>query len=163
MIRFDRLAAVVAVLAMTAGCSRQPSEAPAAAPAPAPAPLRSGIDAAGFDKAASAGRPLSHVNGAWLAKTEIPARPGVYGAFYRPIDKTQDELRAIVEEAAKAREQGRRLRRSRRSATSTAASWTRRAPTQLGKRRSSPSWPRSMRSTTKADLARHMARMLKLN
>ena len=42
-----------------------------------------------------------HVNGAWLAKTEIPADKASYGAFDILFDKAQADLRAIVEEAAK--------------------------------------------------------------
>ena len=62
----------------------------------------SGIDLSAFDKGA---RPqddaFKHVNGAWLAKTEIPADKSSYGTFDILVDKSQDDLRAIVEEAAK--------------------------------------------------------------
>ena len=60
-----------------------------------PAPLRSGIDAAGFDKAVRPQDDLyRYVNGAWLAKTEIPADRGAYGGFYEAIDRTQEQLRS---------------------------------------------------------------------
>ena len=39
---------------------------------------------------------------AWLAKTEIPADKSSYGSFDMLIDKSQADLRAIVEDAAKA-------------------------------------------------------------
>src|SRR5213076_3289809 len=42
-----------------------------------------------------------HVNGSWLAKTDIPADKASYGAFDILFDKAQADLRAIVEEAAK--------------------------------------------------------------
>ncbi len=74
-----------------------------AAQQPAPTPLVSGIDASTFDKTV---RPqddfFRHVNGTWLAKTPIPADKASYGAFDMLFDKSEVDLRAIVEEAAKA-------------------------------------------------------------
>ena len=96
---------------------------PAEPPAPtAKAAGRASIPAA-FDTAVRPQDDLfQHVNGAWLAKTEIPADKASYGAFDILFDKAQADLRAIVEEAAKSREQDRRAPRRRRSATSTRAS-----------------------------------------
>ena len=45
-----------------------------------------------------------HVNGTWLATTEIPADKSNYGAFTQLFDKSQDDLKVIVEEAANARD-----------------------------------------------------------
>ncbi len=42
-----------------------------------------------------------HTNGVWLAKTDIPADKSSYGAFDMLFDKSQADLRAIVEDAAK--------------------------------------------------------------
>lgn len=79
-------------------CSRAPESTPATAK-----PHVSGIDASTFDRLV---RPqddvFKHVNGAWLAKTEIPADKSSYGAFDMLVDKSQADLRAIVEDAAKA-------------------------------------------------------------
>src|SRR4051794_22247251 len=97
---------VVAALAasLTVSCSRQAaSPAAEAAPAAAAKPLAAGADPARLD---TAGRPqddlYKYVNSAWLAKTEIPPDRGAYGGFYEAIDRTQAELRTIVEYAAKA-------------------------------------------------------------
>ena len=71
--------------------------------AQAPKPLVSGIDATAFDKTV---RPqddfFRYVNGGWLAKTAIPADKASYGAFDMLLDKSQADLRTIIEEAAKA-------------------------------------------------------------
>ncbi len=45
-----------------------------------------------------------YVNGTWLATTEIPADKSNYGAFTQLFDKSQDDLKVIVEEAANARD-----------------------------------------------------------
>jgi putative endopeptidase len=43
-----------------------------------------------------------HVNGVWLAKTEIPADKPIYGAFVELADKSESDVRAILEAAANA-------------------------------------------------------------
>jgi len=74
-----------------------------AARAQAPQALASGIDMTAFDKTV---RPqddfFRYVNGTWLAKTAIPADKASYGAFDMLLDKSQADLRTIIEEAAKA-------------------------------------------------------------
>ena len=81
---------------IAAACSRS------ADPAPPATPPVAGLNPAAFD---SNVRPQDdlflHVNGAWLAKTEIPADKAWYGAFDILFDKAQADLRNIVEEAAK--------------------------------------------------------------
>ena len=68
----------------------------------APKTLEAGLDPAGFDRAVRPQDDLfRHVNGTWLAKTEIPGDKASYGAFDILFDKAQADLRAIVEEAAK--------------------------------------------------------------
>jgi predicted metalloendopeptidase len=42
------------------------------------------------------------VNGTWLKKTEIPADKSSYGSFDLLIDRSQEDLKRIVEDAAKA-------------------------------------------------------------
>jgi predicted metalloendopeptidase len=91
--------AVTVAAALTVACSQEAASPREAAPA---APLRAGVDIAAFDTSV---RPqddiYKYVNGAWLAKTEIPADRGAYGGFYEAIDHTQDRLKEIVEGAAK--------------------------------------------------------------
>jgi predicted metalloendopeptidase len=41
-----------------------------------------------------------HVNGGWLARTEIPADKSSYGAFVKLADDAEFNLRAIIEESA---------------------------------------------------------------
>ena len=94
------IALLVLALALLASACSQP--ATPAAPAPAPPPLTSGLDPATFDKAVRPQDDLfTHVNGAWLAKTEIPADKPSYGGFYEAHDRTQEQLRVLVEAAAK--------------------------------------------------------------
>ncbi len=95
-----RLALFVLSLSLvTAGCN---GAGPAAPPAAPKAPV-SGLDLASVD---SSVRPqddlFKHVNGGWLATTEIPADKSSYGAFDQLFDKAQIDLRTIAEEAAKA-------------------------------------------------------------
>ena len=93
-----RLVTLSAAIALLISCS---SETRPADPGPTK-PTGSGIDLAAFDKAV---RPqddaFKHVNGAWLAKTEIPADKSSYGTFDILVDKSLADLRGIVEEAAK--------------------------------------------------------------
>jgi len=59
--------------------------------------------ATGFDEAVRPQDDLfRHVNGHWLATTEIPADRAVDGAFVRLRDEAEAQARAIVEEAAAA-------------------------------------------------------------
>ncbi len=91
--------AACTVLTLTAACS-QPT--PPAATTEAPPPLTSGFDAATFDKTMRPQDDLyRYVNGGWLARTEIPADKASYGGFVEANDRTQDQLRALVEAVAK--------------------------------------------------------------
>jgi hypothetical protein len=64
--------------------------------------LTSGIDLTAMDKSV---RPQDDfyrfVNGTWLAKTEIPAEKASYGSFDILADKAEQDVRAIIEDAAK--------------------------------------------------------------
>jgi predicted metalloendopeptidase len=85
-------------LGLLAACGKP--AAPVATPAPA-APV-SGIDLAGMDDKT---RPqddfYKHVNGHWLATTEIPADRSRYGVGAIISERTLERLRGIVEDAAK--------------------------------------------------------------
>src|SRR4029079_17460336 len=62
----------------------------------------SGLDPSSFDKSVRPQDDLfQHVNGPWLRATEIPADKASYGAFDILFDKSQADLRTIVEEASK--------------------------------------------------------------
>ena len=94
-----KTALLVLVVALAGAACSQPA-APAA-PTPAP-PLTSGLDPSGFDQAVRPQDDLfTHVNGAWLKKTVIPPDKASYGGFYEAYDRTQDQLRVLVEQAAK--------------------------------------------------------------
>ncbi|HLK84776.1 MAG TPA: M13-type metalloendopeptidase [Xanthobacteraceae bacterium] len=63
---------------------------------------RWGFDASGVDRRVNPGDSFfDFANGAWDARTVIPADKARYGTFDALTDKTQARLRAIVEEAAK--------------------------------------------------------------
>jgi putative endopeptidase len=63
--------------------------------------IRSGVDQSTFD---SAVRPqddlFRHVNGNWLAKTEIPADHSVFGSFLMLRDRSEAAVRKIAEDLA---------------------------------------------------------------
>jgi len=91
-----RFAAALALVLVSAACS-QPA-APPAAPRP---PLVSGLDAATFDRTVRPQDDLFRfVNGGWLARTEIPADKPAYGGFYEAFDRSQEQLKVLVEAAA---------------------------------------------------------------
>ncbi|WP_165220323.1 M13 family metallopeptidase [Aquisphaera insulae] len=68
-----------------------------------PSVRRSGITADGIDPAV---RPqddfFRHVNGGWIGRTEIPADRSMYGSFVQLLEKSEADLRSIIEDAAKA-------------------------------------------------------------
>ena len=97
-----RLCAITVLSASLTACSGEPSS-----PAATSTPVASGIDLASFDKAVRPQDDLfKHVNGMWLNKTTIPADKSSYGAFDILFDKSQADLRAIVEDADKRTDQG---------------------------------------------------------
>ena len=89
-------------------CSRAPeapqqaAAAPASAATPAPAaPLKSGIDLQSVDASVRAQDDFyRHVNGKWLASTEIPADKSRYGTGAIVFDSIQDKLHGLVDDAA---------------------------------------------------------------
>ncbi|TXH05788.1 MAG: M13 family peptidase [Nevskiaceae bacterium] len=97
--RYNTLLALVVPALLVTGCGRKP---PVAEPAPAPV---SGLIKANFDPKLRPQDDLFRaVNGAWLAKTEIPADKSSYGAFDIVADQAEQELRGIVEDAATAKD-----------------------------------------------------------
>jgi predicted metalloendopeptidase len=68
-------------------------------------PPASGIDQANFDKTVRPQDDLFRaVNGAWLARTEIPADRSDYGAFTALADQAQKDLLTIIEACADAKD-----------------------------------------------------------
>jgi putative endopeptidase len=64
---------------------------------------RSGIDPTAFDKSVRPQDDLfRHVNGGWIGRTEIPPDRALFGSFVQLLDKSEANLRAIIEDAAKA-------------------------------------------------------------
>jgi predicted metalloendopeptidase len=84
-VRFFVSVAVLAVAACSVG---------------AQGPLQSGLDRTTFDTAV---RPqddfFRHVNGGWLARTEIPADRPMYGTFVELTDRAENDLREIIQAA----------------------------------------------------------------
>src|ERR1700733_3507210 len=74
------------------GCS-QTSGVPAQSAAPAPPALLSGIDVQYIDDGVRAQDDFyKHINGKWLASTEIPADKSSYGSFNKLKDDPQGAL-----------------------------------------------------------------------
>ena len=105
---------------------------------------------------------FQHVNGGWLASTDIPADKASYGAFDILFDKAQADLRAIVEEAAKA---------PNRAAGSEAQKigdfyesfMNEQRVEELGIAPLKPELDAIDAIKTKSELARHFARFFKMN
>jgi predicted metalloendopeptidase len=155
---------IVPVLAagLAIGCSQKGPSSDGAAP-PAPRPLAAGVDVNGFDKSVRPQDDLyRYVNGAWLAKTVIPADRGSYGGFVETIDRTQDRLKGIVEEAAKATGKTAGSDEQKLGDFYTAFMDETRA-NSLGKAPLEPELARIDSLSTKTDIARHVARMMMLD
>src|SRR4051794_11634859 len=60
----------------------------------------SGIETAELDEAVRPQDDLfRHVNGKWIARTEIPSDKARYGSFYVLAEEAEKAVRAIIEEA----------------------------------------------------------------
>jgi predicted metalloendopeptidase len=104
-------AAITAALGL-AGCqpagdeqaAAQAAAEPAAPPATLPAEpvaLGSGIDQSGFDTATRAQDDFfAHVNGKWVAETEMPADKARWGTFDKLRENAQKDVLALVEEVS---------------------------------------------------------------
>ena len=92
-------AAAVAI----AGCSQGPTtpSADSASLVAEAAPLKSGLLLENMDTSIRPGDDFhSYVNGAWMARTEIPADKASYGAGVIVHEKNEDNVRLIIQEAA---------------------------------------------------------------
>src|ERR1700744_4565966 len=101
-----KCAAVICIAGLTACISNQtPAPPAAAATAAAPQPaLRSGID---LQYADTSVRPqddvYQYLNGKWLRDYQLPADKAGVGSFTIVQDKTEDQLRSIVDALDQAR------------------------------------------------------------
>jgi putative endopeptidase len=88
----------IASISVLFGCGKAP-EVPPAPTAPA---LVSGIDIQFFDASV---RPqddfYKHINGKWLADTQIPPDKGSYGSFMKLRDDSEAKLHAIIDDLQK--------------------------------------------------------------
>jgi predicted metalloendopeptidase len=93
---------LVLAAALLAGCSKSADAPKPAAAAVATPTLLAGIDLANVDDAT---RPQDgfyrHLNGKWIDSFEIPADKARYGAFTKLSDDAEEQLRGIIEAAAK--------------------------------------------------------------
>lgn len=65
-------------------------------------PMKSGIIKANMDTLVKPGDNFeAYVNGAWIKKTQIPADKSSYGIFDVLYDKSQEDVKKIIEDAAK--------------------------------------------------------------
>ncbi len=96
-------AIVICALAMsiTSGCAKEKSgDATHSTTAPSGAPII-GFDPAELDDAVHPGDDFfAYVNGKWIAENEIPADRSRYGAFDILRDKSDEDVKAIIEEAS---------------------------------------------------------------
>src|SRR5882757_1103806 len=99
----NKLLLGAACACLVAGCSKPPEAPKPEAAVPAAPALVSGIDLQNVDDSVRAQDDFyKHVNGKWLATTEIPADKGRYGSFDKLNDDAQTQLRGIVEDLQKA-------------------------------------------------------------
>jgi putative endopeptidase len=90
------------LLVLTSACLIAACSGSSAPSSAVPAPLVSGIDLSAADRNVRPQDDLfQHVNGGWLARTEIPADKASWGAFDMLFEKSQADLRALAEELAK--------------------------------------------------------------
>jgi predicted metalloendopeptidase len=66
------------------------------------APMSHGIDLAGIDHSVAPGDDFfAYANGAWIKKTEIPADKASYGPGEILVEKTREQVRGLIQDAAK--------------------------------------------------------------
>jgi putative endopeptidase len=88
----------IAGLAACAGNQTAPGAAAASAPPAAPAAMRSGIDLQYVDSSVRAQDDVyEHLNGKWLRNYQLPPDKGAVGSFTVVQDKTEEQLRTIVD------------------------------------------------------------------
>ena len=88
----------IACLAACAGNQTAPGAAPAAAAPPLAPAMRSGIDLQYVDSSVrSQDDVYEHLNGKWLRNYQLPPDKGAVGSFTVVQDKTEEQLRNIVD------------------------------------------------------------------
>lgn len=102
MIMFTRRAMGASSLALLAGCATGATETTAPTPARAPAAIGAwGFDLTARDLSVSPGADFfRYANGAWMARTEIPADRTRWGTFDILREKADRDARTIIEEVA---------------------------------------------------------------
>ena len=155
-----RTTSVGILLISLAACSSGQPSTPAEAPPPL---LVSGIDRSSFDTSV---RPqddvFRYVNGAWLARTEIPADKSTFGTIDRVADAARANLRTIAEDAAKAA--SRPPGSDAQKIGDFYESFMNEARVdELGITPLQGEFAAIEKIASKADLARYMARLFKLN
>ncbi len=100
-LRAGAIAICALAVSITSGCSNEQSgDATHSTTAPSRA-LISGFDPAELDDAVHPGDDFfAYVNGKWIAENEIPADRSRYGAFDILRDKSDEDVKAIIEEAS---------------------------------------------------------------
>ncbi len=155
------IAGLITIALVGAACSKTPTGT--SHDTSGATPTASGIELASIDKDVRPQDDLFvHVNGAWLAKTEIPPDKSSYGAFDMLFDKAQEDLRAIVEDAAKRADKApgsdaQKIGDFYESFMNDARA------NQIGLKPLESEMAAIDRLATKTDLARYFARMFKLN
>ncbi len=95
-----KILAVAGAISLLAACGQEQAQDPSNEVA-TDAALISGIDTRYMDKSVKPGDDFfSYMNGVWLAETEIPADKSNYGGFTILADEAQENVKAIIDEAA---------------------------------------------------------------
>ena len=97
-------AASIALALGLVGCGEKPQQMKAESTtvtAPVAAPGALGVDLQNMDKSVRAQDDFYyHVNGQWLAKTEIPGDKSNYGSFSQLYDESQKAMKTVLENAS---------------------------------------------------------------
>lgn len=104
MKKITMTAASIALALGLVGCGEQPQQMKAESTtvtAPVAAPGALGVDLQNMDKSVRAQDDFYyHVNGQWLAKTEIPGDKSNYGSFSQLYDESQKAMKTVLENAS---------------------------------------------------------------
>ncbi|HKV98436.1 MAG TPA: M13 family metallopeptidase [Vicinamibacterales bacterium] len=99
--RYISICIIAGVVALSPAVVAQQAQQPAAAKPPKPLHFGTwGVDLSGMDRSVNPADDFDkYVNGAWFAKTEIPADQGSAGVGYDVFNLSQDQIRAVIENA----------------------------------------------------------------
>ncbi len=96
------LACLLAIVLAVVGIGNRASRAAVSPVATVYSSDNSGFDVSNMDKSVSACTNFfQYANGGWVAKNPIPAAYPSWGRFNQLADKNQEQLRQILEDAAK--------------------------------------------------------------